>query len=295
MKKQKTKKNPHKLILLLIIWQFCSLALPSKAFIPYIYEPSKQELKRTGISIGKTAAQLLQLGQPKEAARLASLAVRIQPNDYRFWAILAEAQLQLRQQKNALYSLSKAKELNPKQASLWFAEASLAIQNQQTKHALYLLKMGLSLDPNNAGGYFQLGNARIINNELNLALKSYEKALNINPKFWEAYNNKGIVLFEMGKTLQAIRAWRNVLEIEKNAEPILALASALYQLQEENTEARSLAIEALAKNPNYVSSKYQEKHLWGKRLRSACKKLLSMPELEASVAKALANAELNDE
>ena len=65
----------------------CS-AEPAKAFIPYVFTPSTQELEGAGIGIGRTAAQLLRLGQPKEAARLAALAVRLQPNDERLWSVL---------------------------------------------------------------------------------------------------------------------------------------------------------------------------------------------------------------
>ena len=43
----------------------CS-AEPAKAFIPYVFTPSTQELEGAGIGIGRTAAQLISLGQPKE-------------------------------------------------------------------------------------------------------------------------------------------------------------------------------------------------------------------------------------
>ena len=51
----------------------------ANALIPYVYLPTEAELKGSSIGIGRTAAQLLQLGQAKDAARLAALAVRLNP------------------------------------------------------------------------------------------------------------------------------------------------------------------------------------------------------------------------
>ena len=63
-------------------------AAPVRALTPYVYTPSAQELEGAGVGIGRTAAQLLRLGQPEEAASLAALAVRLQPNDERLWLSL---------------------------------------------------------------------------------------------------------------------------------------------------------------------------------------------------------------
>ena len=265
---------------------------PSKAFVPYLYEPEQKDLKATSLSIAKTAAQLIQLGQPDEAMRLARLAVRIEKNDDRLWAVLAEAQLRTNQLSAAKFSLQKAKRINPNNASLWFAEASIEIQEKNTKKAILLLNKGLKLDPKNAGGYFHLGNAHVMQSNLNDALISFKKASELKPTFWEALNNKGLVLFEMGKPKDSIKIWRKVLEINSNAEPMLALAAALNQYENKNLEALKLTKKALLQNPNYVSSEYQEKQLWGNKLRAATNALLALPKLQSDVARAKANSDL---
>ena len=171
----------------------------SVAFIPYTYEPKIETLEETSVSIAKTAAQLIQLGQHSEAVRLIKLAVRLKPNDDRLWALLAEAQIKSNKLKQANKSISKAKRINPSKASLWFAEGSIALRENNPKKALKALNYGLKLEPKNAGAYFQKGNANLMQNKLKDALHSFETAVNIKPNFWEALNNKGIVLFEMGK------------------------------------------------------------------------------------------------
>ena len=269
------------------------VATPARALVPYIYEPSPVELKGAGLGIGRTAAQLLQQGHPNEAALLAALAVRLQPNDEVLWSILAEAQIRSHQLNAASDSLARAKQLNPKKASLWFAEAHLALIDSRAADAIKLLKQGLKLEPDNAGAYFDLGNARVMQANFAIALKAFEKAAKLKPTFWEAVNNQGIVLFEIGKTEDAITRWRHVLEIKRNAEPMLALAAALNQIKPGNKEALELANKALAKNPNYVLASHQKEQLWGERLRKATNQLLSNPILRSSVKRAQANAETN--
>lgn len=266
-------------------------AAPVRALTPYVYTPSAQELEGAGVGIGRTAAQLLRLGQPEEAASLAALAVRLQPNDERLWSVLAEAQLRSDQLKAAAGSLAKAKALKPGKAGLWFAEASIALRDERPDDAISLLDEGLRLDPKNAGAYFDLGNARVMQSDLRQALKAFEQATTIKPSFWEALNNQALVLFEMGNTPEAIKRWRSVLSIKRNPEPMLALAAALNQQNPGDAESLELARKALAEDPNYVLPGHQENQLWGSKLRQATDVLLTTPSLRGAVERAEANAD----
>ena len=266
-------------------------AAPARALTPYVYTPSAQELEGAGVGIGRTAAQLLRLGQPEEAASLAALAVRLQPNDERLWSVLAEAQLRSDQLKAAAGSLAKAKALKPGKAGLWFAEASIALRDERPDDAISLLDEGLRLDPKNAGAYFDLGNARVMQSDLRQALKAFEQATTIKPSFWEALNNQALVLFEMGNTPEAIKRWRSVLSIKRNPEPMLALAAALNQQNPGDAESLELARKALAEDPNYVLPGHQENQLWGSKLRQATDVLLTTPSLSGAVERAEANAD----
>ena len=266
-------------------------AAPTRALTPYVYTPSAQELEGAGVGIGRTAAQLLRLGQPEEAASLAALAVRLQPNDERLWSVLAEAQLRSDQLKAAAGSLAKAKALKPGKAGLWFAEASIALRDERPDDAISLLDEGLRLDPKNAGAYFDLGNARVMQSNLRQALKAFEQATTIKPSFWEALNNQALVLFEMGNTPEAIKRWRSVLSIKRNPEPMLALAAALNQQNPGDAESLELARKALAEDPNYVLPGHQENQLWGSKLRQATDVLLTTPSLRGVVERAEANAD----
>ncbi len=265
------------------------LIAPAQALVPYVYLPTEVELSGSSLGIGRTAAQLLQMGQPKEAAQLGALAVRLNPNDERLWTVLAEAQLRSNQLEDASQSLAKAKKINPNNAGLWFAEAAIALRAERPEEAIPLIQRGLQLDGRNAAAYFDLGNARIMQNKLARALQSFEKATEIKPNFWEALNNQALVLFELGQHKEAIRRWRQVLKLEQNAEPMLALAAALHQ-KGEQSEAVLLAKEALSKNPNYVLPLHQKEQLWGSHVRQATANLLREAALASSVERAQANA-----
>ena len=266
-------------------------SMPAKALVPTVYIPSAAELEGSAIGIGRTAAQLLTLGQPEEAARLAALAVRLRPNDERLWTVLAEAQLRSKQLKPAAESLARAKQLDPNNAGLWFAEASLALRDNRPNDAIPLLDKGLKLDPKNASAYFDLGNARVMQTHYRAALRAFEKASALKSTFWEAINNQSLVLFEMGNTSEAIKRWRQVLTIERNAEPMLALAAALNRETPGSEEALSLARTALQQDPNYVLPDYQKGQLWGLNLRLATRNLLTDSRLQDAVERAQANAD----
>ena len=262
----------------------------AEAVVPHVYLPSSEELTGSAVGIGRTAAQLLQMGQPKQAAKLAALAVRLDPQDERLWSVLAEAQLRSDDLEQASQSLARAKDLNPDKAGLWFAQGALALRDERPEEALPLIQRGLELDPKIPAAYFDLGNAHIMLDDLSSALISFEQATNLKPEFWEALNNQALVLYEMGQPDEAIRRWRAVLKIEENAEPLLALAAALHQQGDNSDVPLSMAREALDKEPNYVLTPHQVEQLWGVKIRQAAARLLALPEMASSVERAQANA-----
>ena len=113
--------------------------MPSKAFIPYIYEPKKEDLNRTSINFGQNSQKLINIGQAQEAAKLARLAVRLNPKDERLWAVLAQAQIKTNLLNEASYSLTQARKLNPKNASLWFLDGFLHLQQKKSDKAVTIV------------------------------------------------------------------------------------------------------------------------------------------------------------
>ncbi len=282
----------RRIVLPALVGLLTSLGTPSVAMVPYVFLPSQKGLQDAGLGIAEEAVQMLRLGQPEYAARLAELTVRLLPNDPRGWVLLAEAQLRDNKTKEALNALARAKVLDPNNAGIWFAEGALALRNGKPNEALELIERGLRLDRRNASAYFDLGNAHILLNQPEPALRAFERAAALRGNFWEAINNQGLVLFEQGQEQAAMKLWRKVLTIKPSvAESSLALAAALHNAQPATKEeAFRLAESALADDPNYVKDDYQKEQLWGSRLREAARQLLAEPSLKPAVERAKANA-----
>ena len=269
----------------------------ARAVVPYVYVPPAKELEAAGFGIAQVAARLLRIGQVEEAARLAELTVRLLPGEPRGWVLLAEAQLRSDRTDKALWALSKAKQLDPKNPGIWFAEGSLALRNGKPQEAIGLLNRGLQLDSRNAGAYFDLGNAQLLLGQGDKALGSFEQAEKLRRDFWEAINNQGLVLWEADRRPAALERWRKVMRIKPDVpETSLALAAGLFATDpSQRSEALRLAELALNEQPNYVMDSYQKEQLWGEKLRTVTRRLLSQPELKLVVDRAMANATLEGE
>lgn len=270
----------------------------AQAMVPYVYVPPERDLEAAGLGIAQAAARLLRLGQAEEAARLAELTVRLLPGDPRGWVLLAEAQLRSDRIDKALWALGKAKQLDPQNPGIWFAEGSLALRNQKPQEAIELLNRGLQLEGRNPGAHFDLGNAQLLLGQSERALGSYEKAAKLRRDFWEAINNQGLVLWELGRRPAAVERWRQVLRLKPDVpETSLALAAGLFASDPaaQRAEALRLAELALNEEPNYVLDTFQKEQLWGEKLRGDTRRLLSQPELKLVVERAMANATAGDD
>jgi len=252
------------------------------AFIPFYNLPSKDFLKLNGSEIGKNAYQLLYFGQLKEGLALAKLAISLNPEDVNLWALLAEAQLNNRLYDDALLSIDKGKSIDPLVSELYFAEGSIYLIQNKKQKAKKSLKKGLEIQPKNTAALFQYGNIFLMEKNYENALKKYNKIIEIKANFWQAINNKGLIYFEQDKILLAINNFTEAIEIEKNAESMLALG---VSLKNTNKKKSLLLIkEALQKNPNYVSFKFREEQLWGKKLQKATEEIFKMEELKKDIS-----------
>tara|TARA_Y100001968_G_scaffold224126_1_gene206767 strand:+ start:453 stop:1367 length:915 start_codon:yes stop_codon:yes gene_type:complete len=276
-----------KLLFCIFLFESFLITKSSNAFFPIINEPSKQELKSTSIEIGKTAIQLIKLGQNEEAIKLLELAVKLNPSEKDLWISLADAQIRSDKKHQALTSLREAIKLKPKDPSIYFLQGSIYMELNDPRKAKLSLQKSLSLNKNNERGFFQLGNAEILLENYNLALTAFKESSRINSNFWQSINNEGLVLYELNKPKEAISKFELALKISNNAEPKLALAIVLYSSKKNSNESFNLAKNALKSNPQYVSKVYQEKQLWGKRLQKSAQLLFKEKEMKKVVREAM--------
>ncbi len=258
----------------------------SKAFFPRINEPNQQELKSTAIQIGKTAIQLIEFNQNKEAIKLLKLAIKLDPNEIDLWTGLAEAQVRLNKNYQALSSLDKAILLRPDKQSIYLRQGSIYLNINDPRKAKISINKGLSINKNNERGYFQLGNAEIMLNNYKSALIAFRESSKINTKFWQSINNEGLILYELNNPKEAISKFKFALEISNNPEPMLALAIALFSIDNKSNKSIKLAKNALKANPKYISKEYQAEQLWGKKLQRSAELLFLNKEMKRVVEEA---------
>ncbi len=252
-----------------------------KAFIPYYYFPSKENLKKGSLNIGKNAYQLLYFGQVKDALNLAKIAVKINQSNEKLWLILSEAQIANKLYEDALISLIKAQKINPKLSDIYFAKSTIYLKKSQLKEAKAALEEGLKLEPKNHKVMFQLGNIFLMEKNYLSAIKFFDDAIRIKPNFWQAINNKGLAYFEENKVDLSINFFKQAISIEENAEPLLGLASCLKK--EDINTALLLAKQALNKDPNYVDFDYRKEQLWGEKLQISTENLFKNQKLQKDI------------
>tara|TARA_Y100001968_G_scaffold163072_1_gene149111 strand:+ start:510 stop:1385 length:876 start_codon:yes stop_codon:yes gene_type:complete len=286
MKITTTLSKVCKFLLCLSLIESFLLTKESNAFFPRVNEPNQQELKSTSIQIGKTSVQLIQFGRYEEAIKLLRLAVKLNPKEVDLWSTLAEAQMRSKKDYQALSSLDRAMNIKPDEQSLFFRKASIYMNLDDPKKAKIYIKKGLTIDKNNERGYFHLGNAEIMLNNYNSALIAFKKSSEINSDFWQSINNEGLVLYELNNFKEAILRFKTALKISNDAEPMLALAIALYTSDNKSIESLNLAKNALRANPKYVTKSYQATQLWGKKLQKSAQLLFKNKEMKKVVREA---------
>ena len=260
-----------------------------QSIVPYYFFPTKNNLEKESLSIGKNALQLLYFGQFRESLTLARLAAKINPKNEKIWIILSEIQLANKLYKDALNSLNRAQEIDSKISEIFFAKSNIYLQISQRKNAKNALEKGLRIEPNNHRAIFQLGNIFLMEKNYTKAIKLFDKSVEIKSDFWPAINNKGLAYFEENKINLSIKLFEEAISIQDNAEPLLGLASCLRNKDIEL--ALQLAKKALAKNPKYVNYKYRKEQLWGEKLQSSTEILLQHENLQKDII--LAKSKIN--
>ena len=283
-------KKLIKKTLFISLASFCLFRVEKiQSVVPYYFYPTRNNLEKESLSIGKKAYQLLYFGQFEESLNLARLAAKINTKNEKIWLILSEIQLANKLYKEALNSLNRAQEINSKSSEIYFAKSNIYLQISQRKNAKSALETGLRIEPKNHKAIFQLGNIFLMEKNYIEAIKLFDKSVNIEPDFWQAINNKGLAYFEKNNINLSIKLFEKAISIKDNAEPLLGLASCL-RIKDINL-ALQLAKNALAKDPNYVNYNYRKEQLWGEKLQNSTEILLQNEQLQEDVI--LAKSKIN--
>jgi tetratricopeptide (TPR) repeat protein len=263
-------------------------AVRAQVYTPYLPSIDTQQLEQDADLLMEEARQLAQLPQQRDLAILrAKLATQLVPRNPDSWAILGGLYLLNNQAEASVASLEKAKLLAPKEPVVWFRLGSAYFQTKEYGKAIASLQKGLELKPDVPSAMFDLGNAYVLNQQIPQAIEVYEKAYAQDSEFWYPLNNIGLIRYKQGKFDEAIRLWRTCIGIaEQEAEPKLALATALYTKKGERDQGIRLASEAVKLDLRYSEAQFLRDNLWSEELISDALKLLENPTVKTAILKA---------
>ncbi len=122
-------------------------------------------------------------------------------------------------QSRQLDALVKETAQNPKNVSAWTDLGNLYFDTNQFEKAIWAYKKSLELKPDNPNVWTDMGVMYRRNGQPADAVKSFDEAIRIDPKHEVSRFNKGIVLLhDLDKPLEGVRAWEELLKINPFAE-----------------------------------------------------------------------------
>jgi tetratricopeptide (TPR) repeat protein len=281
---------PHlqKFFYLLMVLALQGGALParSQALLPYTLEPNPEQMEQAGIEMIESALQWARVQRPSAAITRAKLATQLAPDLYQSWFLLGTLYLQTDQVEPGIEALQRAISIAPEEArpGVQFSLGSAYFQKKDYQAAVTELEAALKLKPDAAPALFDLGNAYLKLGKYPESIAAYEKAVKNDQTYWPAINNIGLVKYERGDVAGALEKWRAALKIdEKQAEPELAIATALYK-QGKTEEGINLAQTALTRDSRYAKLSFLEDNLWGPNLIKDTETFFSTPKMKEFLA-----------
>ncbi|XFA73461.1 tetratricopeptide repeat protein [Thermosynechococcaceae cyanobacterium Okahandja] len=259
----------------------CGGAATAQVVLPRTLELNAQEMEQNGFIVAQEALQLAQFQQFQEALVRAQLAVQLAPQSHEIWALLGGLYLTVDEPQQAIGALERSIKLNDKNPGAYFNLGSAHFRQGHYAASARVIEQGLALKPDATEEWFNLGNAYLKLGQPDRAIAQYRRSLRNDKRFWPAYTNIGLILYEQGNIRQAARNWEQAAEIDpKASEPKLALATALLRLGNE-AAALKLAEEALRLDSRYGTVEFQRENLWGDRLVADTQTLLAKPPLQS--------------
>ncbi len=142
------------------------------------------------ITLAAHAHALLQIGEPREAARGAEQATRLDAGLAAAWFVLGAARRAAGEPEAAIAALQQATALAPRHAPAWLALGNAMADRGQTGESAALVRRAISLDPNLAEAHASLGAVLTASGDLAAATAACDTAIALAPDFAPAYWNR---------------------------------------------------------------------------------------------------------
>ncbi len=179
-------------------------------------------------------------------------------NDNCFYNEMYNCLIILNKKTTAVKILKKMLINEPNKVSLYKKIAYLYYQLGKYKKALEYYTKVLVYEPLSSENYFNTASIYHYLKELNIALIHYDASLKLNPKNINSLNNKGILLYELGKWENALCCFKEAINYSKNHPEAYHHIGKIYREFQADYELSELYLKkAILLDPKYSDNYYQ--------------------------------------
>ena len=209
------------------------------------------------------AAELAEIrGQTQLAIQYAKKASQIEAISNDAALVLARVLTDGREPDDARHVIEKAIEANPKHFPLWIEKAKLAINSRDHDGAAHALDHILGAGYSDVTAYFLRGNLYLERNNAEEALNAYREALALNPHHASSLFNSGHALLQLNREIEALDFYKRAYAADPaNLDALCnfgTLSNAIHQYE----NAIVAFTELLEKNRNYRPARNNRAHAY---------------------------------
>lgn len=187
---------------------------------PYAFRPHYNlgvtyQLLAAQAAMGDQANQLL-----RQAIQVYLRAITITPDDYEANLNLSACYHQLGRYEQAEQHCRKALSIRPHSAAAWCNLGIICDAQGKSSEAILAFNKSLEFDTNQPRILLSLGACHKRTDQptrLKAALHAFNLAIRIDPNFAEAYEQVGLIHFEMGDNVQAMKAFDKAIALDSES------------------------------------------------------------------------------
>jgi len=184
-----------------------------------------------------------------------SMAALIEPKFSAAWRWRGICLLELQQYEEALLSINKAIDIDFKDSRLYELKGRVLIQQKRYEEAMAVYTRSIELQPNWLAYFYRgLLKYNYIKDALEEAKDDYTKAIDINPNFFKAYEQRGVVRYDLGDIQGALNDYTEAIKLEPDYAEVYVLRGGVHSLLKNKKEALADYEKAIKLKPDYAEA-----------------------------------------
>ncbi len=209
-------RNPKKRILLILVC-LGIVATSANSINIKATNHTKQEAANDVTDLLRSAYDALQSRKYDETLATCAKAIKLNPKEYRAYALSGYAYQGQDKLKSASEAFAKAIELRPDVKELYLSKSQVDFFRNAHDEALSAAKQAVKVDPKYAKAHLMIGTLLRWDKQRQAeAITAYETALSINPQLWSAYDELGGIFESANEHKRAEDLFRKGMATDPN-------------------------------------------------------------------------------